>query len=52
MKGLNPAKEHYQRLRVLSCERLWTEEVPAFDRANARERLETVAVVRAVGVVF
>jgi 23S rRNA G2445 N2-methylase RlmL len=52
MKGRNPAKEHYQRLRVLSCERLWDEEVPAFDRADARERLETVAVVRAVGVVF
>jgi 23S rRNA G2445 N2-methylase RlmL len=52
MKGRNPAKEHYQRLRVLSCERLWDEEVPAFDRADARERMETVAVVRAVGVVF
>jgi 23S rRNA G2445 N2-methylase RlmL len=52
MKGRNPAKEHYQRLRVLSCERLWDEEVSAFDRGDARERMATVAVVRAVGVVF
>jgi 23S rRNA G2445 N2-methylase RlmL len=52
MKGRNPAKELYQRLRLLSCEQLWSTEVPAFDRAGARERMETVAVVRAVGVVF
>ena len=45
-------KELYRQLRVLSCERLWSVEVPAFDRANPRERMERVAVVRAVGVVF
>ncbi|MGH8046222.1 MAG: hypothetical protein ACREKL_03165, partial [Chthoniobacterales bacterium] len=52
MKNKNPAKQHYQRLRVLSCEELWEREVAAFDRATSRERIENVAVVRAVGVVF
>jgi 23S rRNA G2445 N2-methylase RlmL len=46
------AKEHYQQLRHLSCEQLWADEVPAFDRGTARERVANVAVVRAVGVVF
>jgi 23S rRNA G2445 N2-methylase RlmL len=45
-------KEHYQLLRQLPCAQLWTDEVPAFDRANARERVANVAVIRAVGVVF
>ncbi len=52
MKSGNRAKELYQRLRVLSCEELWTREVAEFDRASPRERLARVAVVRAVGVVF
>jgi len=52
MKKINPATEHYQRLRLLSCEDLWTEEVPAFDRGSPAERVRNVAVVRAVGVVF
>ncbi len=51
MKKITP-KEHYQQLRLRSCEQLWTEDVPAFDRAGARERLEQVGVIRAVGVVF
>ena len=52
MKNKNPAKEHYQRLRVLSCEDLWATEMAAFDRATPDERAAGVAVVRAVGVVF
>lgn len=52
MKKVNPAKEHYQRLRLLSCEELWADEVRAFDAAGPAERLKRVAVVRAVGVVF
>jgi len=52
MKKTNLAKEHYQRLRLLSCEELWEEEVAEFDRAESRGRLDRVAVVRAVGVVF
>lgn len=48
----NPTKELYGQLRQLSCERLWQEEIPRFDRAAAAERLERVALVRAVGVVF
>lgn len=52
MKKENPAKEMYQRLRRLSCEQLWSVEVPAFDRADPAGRLQHVAVVRAVGVVF
>lgn len=52
VKKDNFAKDHYKQLRVLSCQQLWTEEVPAFDRAPAAERVQNVAVVRAVGVVF
>ncbi len=45
-------KELYRQLRALSGEKLWKEEVPRFDRAAPRERLERVAVIRAVGVAF
>jgi 23S rRNA G2445 N2-methylase RlmL len=48
----NPSKELYRRLRKLSAERLWTEEVPKFNRATQRERVEQVALVRAVSVVL
>lgn len=48
----NPTKKEYHRLRELSCEELWSGEVPAFDRGEARERMRRVAVIRAVGVVF
>ncbi len=47
-----PLKADYQRLRQLSCEALWSREVPPFDQAPAPERLKSVSVVRAVGVVF
>jgi predicted RNA methylase len=47
-----PAKDLYRELRTRSCAQLWDVEVPRFDRAGARERLDRVAVVRAVGVVF
>lgn len=46
------AKEHYQQLRVLTCTELWTREVPAFDQSSGKDRIQRVAVVRAVGVVF
>lgn len=52
MKGENPAKEHYRRLRELSCAELWENEVAAFDALDERGRMEHVAVVRAVGVAF
>ncbi len=45
-------KDLYRRLRTLSWESLWQEEVRRFNAADARERLDRVAVVRAVGVVF
>jgi 23S rRNA G2445 N2-methylase RlmL len=51
MKKENPAKTDYQRLRHLPCEELWRE-AAAFDRAQGRERVQRVGVVRAVGVVF
>jgi len=51
-KSGNPNKELYNQLRVLSCEQLWEEEVPRFDRATPAERLARVSLVRAVGVVF
>lgn len=45
-------KELYRQLRTLSCDALWNEEVPRFDRADPKERLQRVAVIRAVGVAF
>lgn len=48
----NAGKELYRQLRKMPWDRLWSEEVPAFDRATQAERTERVAVIRAVGVVF
>jgi len=48
----NAAKELYKQLRVLTCDQLWNDEVPQFDRASPQERIERVGLVRAVGVVF
>ena len=45
-------KELYRELRVLSCERLWNDEVAWFERSTPGERIKRVAVIRAVGVVF
>ena len=50
MKGNH--KELYRQLRALPWPRLWGEEAARFDRATARERIEGVAVIRAVGAVF
>src|SRR5215213_5371406 len=49
---MNRDKELYKQLRALTWDKLWSEEVPRFNAASARERMERVAVVRAVGVVF
>ena len=48
----NPAKELYNELRRLPWTQLWDTEAARFDRADPQEREKTVAVVRAVGVVF
>jgi predicted RNA methylase len=48
----NISKELYHQLRGLTWEKLWTDEVPRFDKAPPKERSERVALVRAVGVVF
>jgi predicted RNA methylase len=45
-------KELYRELRILSCEKLWNDEVARFDRSTPEERIKRVAVVRAVGTVF
>jgi 23S rRNA G2445 N2-methylase RlmL len=42
----------YKQLRDLPKERLWSQEVPRFDAASPRERMERVAVIRAVGMIF
>lgn len=42
----------YKQLRDLPKERLWGEEVPRFGAAIPRERMERVAVIRAVGMIF
>ncbi len=46
------AKELYKKLRGLPWPRLWREEVARFNAASSQEREKTVAVIRAVGVVF
>jgi len=45
-------KDLYRELRVLSCEKLWNDEVARFERSTPGERIKRVAVIRAVGVVF
>lgn len=45
-------KELYRQLRTLPREKLWQEEVRRFNEAEPRARMERVAVIRAVGVVF
>lgn len=45
-------KELYRELRGLTCDQLWNDEVARFNRATPKERMERVAVIRAVGVVF
>ncbi|MCX7009535.1 MAG: methyltransferase domain-containing protein [Kiritimatiellaeota bacterium] len=45
-------KELYRELRGLPCDQLWSVEVARFNRAPPQERMERVAVIRAVGVVF
>ena len=42
----------YKRLRDLPKEQLWESEVVRFNAADARERMSTVAVIRAVGSTF
>jgi len=42
----------YKQLRDLPKEELWTRAVPLFNAASPRERLEQVAVIRAVGMIF
>ena len=42
----------YKQLRDLPKERLWSDEVSSFDAASPRERMERVAVIRAVGMIF
>ena len=48
----NPGKELYNQLRRLSRTQLWDDEVPRFNRATPKERMDRVSVIRAVGVVF
>ena len=42
----------YKQLRDLPKEQLWNVEVARFQAASSRERMERVAVIRAVGMVF
>lgn len=52
MKRANHDKLRYQELRTCSWNELWNEEVPRFNQADATERRENLALIRAVGVVF
>ena len=42
----------YKRLRDLPKEELWSRAVPGFNVATPKERMENVAVIRAVGRIF
>ncbi len=42
----------YKRLRDLPKEQLWQSEVPRFDAASPRERMQGVALIRALGTIF
>ena len=42
----------YKQLRECSKEQLWSVEVPRFNAASSRERMERVAVIRAVGSLY
>ncbi len=52
IKSGKPGKDLYRALRGLPWSQLWSEEVPRFNQSSGRARLDRVAVVRAVGVVF
>jgi hypothetical protein len=45
-------KDLYRQLRGLPADKLWNEEVPQFNQATPKERMQRVALIRAVGVVF
>ena len=51
-KATNPTKDLYRQLRSLSWEQLWQEEVPRFNQAGAEERVNRVALIRAIGAGF
>ncbi len=42
----------YKQLRDLPKEQLWGEEVTRFNAASLRERMQSVALIRAVGMIF
>ena len=42
----------YKRLRELPKGQLWQSEVPQFDAASPRERMQGVALIRALGTIF
>jgi predicted RNA methylase len=48
----SPDKQLYNRLRLRSCDQLWDEDVPQFDRLPPEQRVHHVALIRAVGVVL
>lgn len=45
-------QELYKQLRDVPKVQLWTQEVARFDAASPRERMEGVALIRAVGMIF
>jgi len=52
MNSKKSDKQLYQQLRGRSCEQLWNDDVPQFDKLLPSQRLQHVALVRVVGVVF
>lgn len=42
----------YKRLRDLPKGQLWKSDVPRFDAASPRERMQGVALIRALGSIF
>lgn len=49
---MNRDKALYRELRVLPWSEIWSREVPRFNSAPPKQRIERVAVIRAAAVVF
>lgn len=52
MNSKQSDKQLYQQLRGRSCDQLWNNDIPQFDKLLPLQRLQHVALVRVVGVVF
>ena len=52
LRVMKSDQDLYKRLRDLPKEQLWKSEVPRFEAASPRERMQGVALIRALGTIF